>query len=403
MISKRQTFLLMLGLASGILLKAQEMSKQAVPKDNTPDIPLTNKPGSKYEFTIIKDNGAASVKNQNKSGTCWCFSTQSFLESELMRMGKGNIPLSEMFVIHNMYIEKAINYVRYQGHAQFGEGGEPHDVIDAVRDFGIVPAGIYVGLPKGDSLPVMGEMDGVLKAMLDEVNKLPDGKLSPNWLAAYKGALDGYMGAVPTEFTYEGKTYTPQSYAKSLGINPDDYVEITSFTHHPFYSKFALEVPDNWAGGQVYNVPLDEFHQIADNAIQNGYTIEWGADVSEPGCSPSKNSLAIVPQMEIGRMTSPAAKDSIFTYPVAQANITQEMRQQAFDNLSTTDDHGMQITGMAKDQTGDEFYIVKNSWGTTNYCKGYFYVSSQYFLYKTTSIMVNKNAIPTSIRKKLGI
>jgi len=249
----------------------------------------------------------------------------------------------------------------------------------------------------------MGEMDAVLKAMLDEVNKLHDGKLNPNWFAAFQGALDGYMGVVPTQFVFEGKTYTPQSYAKSLGINPDDYVEITSFTHHPFYSKFILEVPDNWANSEVYNVPLDELHQIADNAIQSGYTIEWGADVSEPGCSPSKFSLAIVPQMEIGKMTSPAARDSIFMNPVAQLNITQELRQQAFDNLTTTDDHGMQITGMAKDQNGDEFYIVKNSWGTTNYCKGYFYVSAPYFLYKTTSMMVNKNAIPPAIRKKLGL
>jgi len=394
MISRKQTFLFIIGLVCSIAIMAQ---------DNAPGIPLTNKAGSKYQFTIIKDNGALSVKNQNKSGTCWCFSTQSFLESELLRMGKGNIPLSEMFVIHNMYLQKAINYVRYQGHAQFGEGGEPHDVINAVREFGIVPASVYIGLPKGDSLPVMGEMDAVLKAMLDEVNKLHDGKLSPNWFAAFQGALDGYMGVVPTQFVFEGKTYTPQSYAKSLGINPDDYVEITSFTHHPFYSKFILEVPDNWANSEVYNVPLDELHQIADNAIQNGYTIEWGADVSEPGCSPSKFSLAIVPQMEIGKMTSPAARDSIFMNPVAQLNITQELRQQAFDNLTTTDDHGMQITGMAKDQNGDEFYIVKNSWGTTNYCKGYFYVSAPYFLYKTTSMMVNKNAIPPAIRKKLGL
>ena len=265
MISRKQTFLFIIGLVCSIAIMAQ---------DNAPGIPLTNKAGSKYQFTIIKDNGALSVKNQNKSGTCWCFSTQSFLESELLRMGKGNIPLSEMFVIHNMYLQKAINYVRYQGHAQFGEGGEPHDVINAVREFGIVPASVYIGLPKGDSLPVMGEMDAVLKAMLDEVNKLHDGKLSPNWFAAFQGALDGYMGVVPTQFVFEGKTYTPQSYAKSLGINPDDYVEITSFTHHPFYSKFILEVPDNWANSEVYNVPLDELHQIADNAIQSGYTIE---------------------------------------------------------------------------------------------------------------------------------
>jgi bleomycin hydrolase len=374
----------------------------------TPDVPLTNKAGSNYQFTIVKDNGALSVKDQNRSGTCWCFSTQSFLESELLRMGKGNIPLSEMFVIHNMYLQKATNYVRYQGHAQFGEGGEPHDVINAVREFGLVPASAYVGLPDdqvkdGQLKPVMGEMDAVLKDMLDEVNKLHDGKLNPNWFKAFQGALDGYMGAPPTEFTYEGKSYTPQSFAKYLGINPDDYVEVTSFTHHPFYSKFILEVPDNWANSQVYNVPLDELYQIANNAIETGYTVEWGADVTEPGCSPKTYSLAIVPQMELGNMTSAATKDSIFMNPVPQKEITQDMRQQAFDNLSTTDDHGMQITGIAKDQMGTQYFIVKNSWGTTNYCKGYFYVSAQYFEYKTTSIMVNKNAIPKDLRKKMGL
>lgn len=324
--------------------------------------------------------------------------------------GKGNIALSEMFVIRNMYLQKAINYVRYQGHAQFAEGGEPHDVINAVREYGIVPESAYHGVPdeqfnkiNQSPKPEMGEMDAVLKAMLDEVNKLHDGKLNPNWFLAFQGALDGYMGTPPTQFMYEGKSYTPQSFAKYLGINPDDYVEITSFTHHPFWSKFILEVPDNWAHGEVYNVPLQDFHRLADNAIQNGYTIEWGADVSEPGCAIRNFSLAIVPQMEVTKATSASARDSIFMYPVAQDSITQDMRQQAFDNLSTTDDHGMQITGMAKDQNGDEFYIVKNSWGTTNYCKGYFYVSAPYFLYKTTSIMVNKNAIPKDIRKKLGI
>ncbi len=403
MISKRHAILFVFGLATCNALIAQD---KAAPLNNTtqntPDIPLTNKEGSKYQFTIIKDNGALSVKNQNRSGTCWCFSTQSFLESELMRMGKGAIQLSEMYVVHNMYLEKARNYVRYQGHAQFGEGGEPHDVINAVRDFGIVPAEAYSGLPKGDSLPVMGEMDNVLKAMLDEVNKLHDGKLSPNWFKAYQGALDGYMGATPTQFEYKGKTYTPQSFAKSLGINPDDYVEVTSFTHHPYYSKFALEVPDNWSGSQVYNVPLNELQQITDNAIQNGYTVEWGADVSEPGFGVKNYSIAIMPQSETIAMTA-KARDSIFTNPVPQKEITDTLRQKAFDNLSTTDDHGMQITGMAKDQLGTPYYIVKNSWGTSNYCKGYFYCSASYFRYKTTAIMVNKNAIPAELRKKMGL
>lgn len=409
MISKRQNFLFVAILFAGMTLQAQDVNSTK-PKKQTDviDIPQTNKDGSKIQFTIIKDNGALDVKNQYKSGTCWCFSTQSFLESELLRMGKGNIQLSEMFVVHNMYLQKAIHYVRYQGHTQFGEGGEPHDVINAVREFGIVPASAYVGLPddqihNGQMKPEMGEMDAVLKAMLDEINKLHDGKLNPNWFNAFKGALDGYMGVPPTNFTYEGKNYTPQTFAQYLGINPDDYVEISSFSHHPFYSKFILEVPDNWANAEVYNVPLDELHQIADNAIMNGYTVEWGADVSEPGFAAKGYSIAIVPQMELGNMTSPALKDSIFTNPVPQMEITQEIRQKAFDNLSTTDDHGMQITGIAKDQNGTPYYIVKNSWGTTNYCKGYFYCSASYFLYKTTAILVNKNAIPAALRKKMGL
>lgn len=366
-------------------------------------MPTTNASKSKYVFTIEKDNEATCVKNQFHSGTCWCYSSQSFLESELLRMGKPPVDLSEMFVIYEMYLQKAKHYVRYQGHTNFGEGGEPHDVINTVREFGIEPKSAYLGIDYGDSLPRMNTMDETLKAMLDVMLKTPEGHLDPNWFAAYKGALDGFMGAPPATFQYNGKTYDPKSFAAYLGINPDDYVEITSFTHHPFYQKFILEIPDNWANAEVYNVPLDDLHEIADNALQNGYTIEWGADVSEKYFS-YKNGIALVPQVEMGNMTAMSPQyDSVFLNPVAQKTITQDMRQKAFDDLSTTDDHGMQITGLAKDQNGDEFYIVKNSWGTTNFCKGYFYVSSPYFLYKTTSILVNKNAIPAKIREKLGI
>jgi len=365
-------------------------------------IPTTNAAKSKYVFTIEKDNEATGVKNQFHSGTCWCFSTQSFLESELMRMGKGPIDLSEMFVVHNLYLLKAQHYMRYEGHTTFGEGGEPHDVINSLREYGIVPKSAYLGIEYKDSMPRLADLDETLKSMLDVMLKRPEGRLDPNWFAAYSGALDGFMGATPTKFNYAGKSYDAKSFAAYLGINPDDYVEVTSFTHHPFYQKFVLEVSDNWANAEAYNVPLDDLHAIADNALQNGYTIEWGADVSEKYFS-YKNGIALVPKMDMGMASAAPQADSVFLNPVEQKNITQEMRQEAFDNLSTTDDHGMQITGLAKDQTGDEFYIVKNSWGTTNYCKGYFYVSVPYFLYKTTSIMVNKNAIPALLRKRLGI
>jgi bleomycin hydrolase len=369
---------------------------------NQPNLPLTNKPGSKYQFTIIKNNDATSVKNQYHSGTCWCFSTQSFLESELMRMGKGNYSLSQEFVIHNMYLLKAKNYMRYQGHSNFGDGGEPHDVMTSLKQFGVVPVSAYAGMPAGMDKPEFVEMDNVLHAMLDAMLKLPEGHLNPNWFDAFQGALDGYMGKVPAEFTYMGKTYTPQTFAKSLGLNPDDYVEITSFTHHPFYSKFILEVADNFENCEAYNVPIEDLQKITDNALTSGYTIEWGSDVSEPGFGARASSIAVMPENDMGNMTA-AQKDSIFTNPVPQKKITQEMRQTAFDNLATTDDHGMHITGIAKDQMGQEYYIVKNSWGTSNYCHGYFYVSQSFYLYKTTSIMVNKNAIPADIRKKMGL
>lgn len=362
----------------------------------------TNKKGGGYTFTISKMIEATPVKNQYKSGTCWVFSTNSFIESEIMRLGNGKVDLSEMFVVRNMYIQKAEHYVRYQGTSNFGSGGEPHDVINAIRQYGLIPFSAYSGMPAGQVKPTMNEMDHVLKAMLDAMIKLPDGKLNPNWKAAFIGALDGYMGTPPANFTYQGKNYTPQSFAQAMGINPDDYVEITSFSHHPFYSQFVLEVADNWANEPEYNIPLQDLKRVVDYALDNNYSVDWAADVSERGFS-FKNGLAIVPAKDYDDMTQ-AEKDSMFAKPGLEKEINQANRQEAFDNLSTTDDHGMQIVGYANDQTGAPFYLVKNSWGTDkNDLDGYFYCSVEYFLYKTTGIMVNKHALPKDIASKLGI
>ncbi|MFN8285204.1 MAG: C1 family peptidase [Chitinophagales bacterium] len=383
----RHYFLLLI-LLSGISLKAQ-------PPINT------NKKDGGYTFNLKKFVNTTSVKNQYKSNTCWCYSTESFLESELMRMGKGSVDLSEMFVVRNMYIQKAERYIRYHGTTNFSPGGEPHDVMNAVREFGLLPMEVYPGNSGTAEKPVHSEMDAVLKSMLDVMIRTPDGSLNPNWKSAFIGALDGYLGTPPDSFTYQGKTFTAKTYAQSLGINPDDYVEITSFTHHPFYSSFILEIPDNWAAQQVYNVPLEDLKRIADNAISNNYSVDWASDVSEKGFS-YKNGVAIVPVKNVEDMNA-EEKDSLFVSPHAEKTITQKNRQDAFDNLTTTDDHGMQIVGMADDQNGNSYYLVKNSWGTENDLKGFFYCSTPYFLYKTTSITVNKRAIPKDILSKLGI
>ncbi|TND03194.1 MAG: bleomycin hydrolase [Bacteroidetes bacterium] len=362
----------------------------------------TNKKESNYKFTVVKEINPTSIKDQFKSSTCWAFSTQSFLESEIMRMGKGQVELSEMYIVRCNYIEKAIRYMRMIGKTNFGPGGEGHDVLNCIRKYGIVPRAAYPGNLEADGKPRHGEMDDVLKSMLDAALKMPDHKLSKNWLPAFTAALDAYLGAVPEKFDYNGKSYTPKSFVQFLGINPDDYVAISSFTHHPFYQPFVLEVPDNWAWELMHNVPLNEFVQITDNAINTGYTVGWGSDVSEPTFS-FKNALAIVPEKDWDKFRK-GEKDSAFINPGKERAITQAYRQEAFDNLSTQDDHGMQLTGIVKDQNGQQYYIVKNSWGSEgNECGGYFYCSKSYFEYKTISILVHKNAIPKALAQKLKI
>jgi len=370
-----------------------------------------------YHFTTVKELPHTSVKDQYRSGTCWAFSGLSFLESEMLRMGKPKVNLSEMFVVYHCYIDKAIKTVRLHGNLNFGPGGAFHDVTYVLKNYGIVPEDVYTGLNYGEKKHVHGEMDDVLKGIVDAVIENKNKKLSTAWEESVTGTLDAYLGDLPTKFEYKGKDYTPKTFANEYcGLNPDDYVEITSFTHHPFYSKFKLEVPDNWEWDEVYNVPLDEMMKIIDNSLNNGYTVAWAADVSEKGFSTSKKGIAVVPDADVKDMTnSELSKWEKLTdkqknkelykldKPGKEKHITQEMRQEAFDDWQTTDDHGMHIIGLAKDQNGTMYYKVKNSWGDYNAWDGYFYASKPYVRYKTTCIMVNKNAIPKAIREKLGL
>lgn len=368
-----------------------------------------------YEFTLTKEIPHTSVKDQYRSGTCWSFSGLSFLESELMRMGKGEHDLSDMFVVRTAYSDKAIQYVRMQGKNNFGGGGAFHDVTNSWKKYGVIPESVYNGLVISEEKHIHGEMDEVFGAYVKAVVTNQNKKLTPVWHKGFEGLLDAYLGEVPEKFTYQGKEYTPQSFAKSLELNPDDYIEITSFTHHPFYSKFVLELPDNWAFGQVYNVPLDEMMEVIDYALENNYTVAWASDVSEKGFAYRKG-VAVVPAMSAENLSgsellkwqemSKAEKEAQMyklEKPGQEKVITQEVRQLAFDNYETTDDHGMHFVGLAKDQNGNKYYYVKNSWADSNDYKGYFYASVPFVQYKTTSIMIHKNAVPKKIAKKLGL
>ena len=355
-----------------------------------------------FNFTTIINLANTPVKNQGSSGTCWSYSTNSFLESEMIREGKMPVNLSQIYSARCAYIEKGINYVRMHGAVSLGDGGEPHDVINMFRKYGAIPQLNYTGLTNGATTNKFGEMSAVMEAMLQAIVKNPNGQLSPNWVKAYTAAIDAYLGQVPENFTYNGKTYTPQTFAKDVvGINPDDYVEFGSENDQPFYKKYTLLVPDNWAFGQVYNLQVDDITSVIDNALKNGYTVEWSTDVSEKSFS-WKNGVAYVPQTSYDNMTQ-TDRDQMFNGPKPEMTITQEVRQQAFDNYGTTDDHGMHIVGLAKDQNGKEYYIVKNSWGPSNDYKGYLYVTKAFVKYKTTNFLVHKDAVPKGIREKIGV
>ena len=366
----------------------------------------------KYVFTKVIDLPATSVKDQSATGTCWSYATTSFIESELLRTTKDTFDLSEMFSARKAYEAKAINYVRLHGLANFAEGGQAHDVMNVIRKYGMLTEAAYSGLSNGQIKPNHREMDALLLAMVGAIAKNPAGKLSPEWSNTISSVLDVYLGKVPATF---GKANTN---AVEFGkkINPDDYVEITSYTHHPYYSTFVLEIPDNWSDGSYYNVPPDEMIRIMDYALSKGYTIDWDGDVSDKGFS-HKNGLAIVQETNIENMSgterskweSLSEKDrkaQLYTFdkPVPEKIITTEMRQAAFDNLSATDDHLMHITGTVTDQNGKRYFRTKNSWAAeSNNYGGYLNMSEAYIRLNTISIMVHKDAIPKEIGKKLGI
>jgi bleomycin hydrolase len=364
----------------------------------------TNRKDSEYRFTTIKNLDATPVQNQNMTSTCWSFSSLSFFESEMIRMGKGKeFNLSEMFVVNKVYSLKADNYIRMHGKTNFGEGGGFPDAINVLKHFGMVPEEVYTGrkdpaMPHNHKLLETTLKNILIPASLDETQKI-DFNFLHNTVNA---VCDEYLGKVPEKFEYRGKTYSPKTYAEATGLNPDDYVFLTSFSHHPFYTQFVLEIPDNWNWQTTYNLPLNEFSEVMKGAINNGYTFAWGADVSEKGFLRA-DGLAIVPETPYNQMTDEQRK-SLGTKPQKQLEITQELRQKAFDNYDTQDDHGMHVIGLMKDQNNTPYYLVKNSWGKeSNQCDGYFFASESFVLYKTTSIMIHKKAIPAGIAKKLGI
>ena len=370
-----------------------------------------------YRFTDLITIPTTDVKDQHQTGTCWSFAGVSLLESEIVRQGGMAIELSPMFIVYHTYLEKADKFVRMHGKTNFSGGGAFHDVTNVVRKQGIVPYGVYTGLNYGEEKHSHGELEGMLSAQVESVVKNPNRKLTPVWRESIRKSLTTYLGEYPETFEYNGESYTPVRFSREVvGLNMDDYVELTSFTHHPFYEKFILEIPDNWSWDAVYNLPLDELMEVIDYALINGYSLGWAADVSERGFMSSNRGVAVVParktadmsDTELSRweaLTHRQQEDELYRQsgPLEEAEITQEMRQLAFDNFQTTDDHGMHIIGLSRDQDGNTFYKIKNSWGSYNLYNGYFYASRSYMEYKTITFMLHKDGIPEHIRKKLDI
>ncbi|MBQ2851965.1 MAG: aminopeptidase [Bacteroidales bacterium] len=363
-----------------------------------------------------------SMKDQNAAGTCWCYSTLSFVEAELLRMGKPEYDFSEMFIVWNTYMDRAKATVRTHGDISFSQGGSFYDVLYGIKHYGLVPdAELPAGVKHGDELSDFSEFSSVCDPFVEGIVKNKKLQVSPEgtplWQEALAGILDAYIGERPETFVYEGKEYTPKSFAESTGFNPDDYVNLTSFSHHPFYEDFIIEVQDNWRWSTAYNLPIDEFMEVMNYAIDNGYPIAWGSDVSERGfLRGDKLGIVVLPDLEakdnndagtdksrwVGLSAEERAKEA-YSQPTPQRWVTQEERQVAYDNYETGDDHGMIIYGKAKDQLGNNYFIVKNSWGEIGKYDGKFYASEAFVRYKTMNIVVHKDALPKKIKKALGI
>ena len=367
-------------------------------------------------FTTVKEIKVTPVKNQHRTGTCWSSSGVGMIEAELLRIGKGEVDLSEMFIVNHSYKDKADKYVRLHGLINFAQGGSFADVLYVFKHYGAMPGELYKGLEYGEDSHVHNELAEVATSYVKAIVSNKNGKLSPVWKKGFDAIIDAYLGKIPEKFTYKGKQYTPKSYGESLGLNFNDYVSLTSFTHHPFYAPFAIEIEDNWRWAESYNIPLNELMEVIDNAINSGYTLAWGTDVSEKGFT--RDGLGIAADVKALETSgsdqarwvglSRSAKDEELRKMIEQPGckeikVTQELRQQGFDNFQTTDDHGMLLYGIARDQTGRKYYMVKNSWGTDTKYKGIWYVTEAFVAYKTINVAVHKDALPKALRTKLGI
>ncbi len=372
---------------------------------------------NKPKFTVVKENKITSIKDQNRSGTCWDYSTLSFFEAEILKATGKTYDLDESFVASKTYMDRAIQVVRLHGDCQFSQGGSAYDPLYCIQHYGIVPQGImpFPGSLYGDSLNNFNEFFAVMEPYVKAIATSSAKKISGQWKVGLQGILDAYLGKCPENFTYEGKKYTPKTFAASLGLNWDDYVSITSYTHHPFWTAFAVEVQDNWRNPLSWNVPMDDMARIIDNAVMNGYTVAWGGDVSEEGFTrqglayfydtkkmESLTGSDMARWLKLSKTKKTSLIDSLGVN-VPELVPTQEQRQERYDNWELTDDHGMLIYGIAKDQNGKEYYMVKNSWGETGEYKGIWYMTKNFIIANTMDFMVNKNAIPKDIRKKLGI